>query len=132
MAVSNQKDDDILNNAAFMIRRRNTHTGASTNSKYFDLNKKLNMNLIQIEIWNLKLKHDSETWNWNLKLKWKLKMETWYWNLKLDMYDIYDYIPLLVTFGYFSSCGPQDQKYTFGGGICRIYSNLYEYYQPYQ
>ena len=28
-------------------------------------------------------------------------------------------ISLLVTFGYFSSCGRQDQKYTFGGGICR-------------
>jgi len=35
-------------------------------------------------------------------------------------------ISLLVTFGYFWSCGPQFQKYTFGGGICRIYFTLYE------
>ena len=41
-------------------------------------------------------------------------------------------ILLLVTFGYFWSCGPQDQKYTFGGGICRIFLTLNDYYQPYQ
>ena len=41
-------------------------------------------------------------------------------------------ILLLVTFGNFWSCGPKDQKYTFGGGICRIYSTFYGYYQPYQ
>ena len=39
---------------------------------------------------------------------------------------------LLVTLGYFWSCGRQDQKYTFGYGICRIYSTLYDYYQPHQ
>ena len=37
----------------------------------------------------------------------------------------------MVTFGYFWSCGPQDQKYTLGGGICRIFSTLYDYYQTY-
>ena len=41
-------------------------------------------------------------------------------------------ILLLITFGYFWSCGPQNQKYTFGGGICIIFSTFYEYYQPYQ
>ena len=39
---------------------------------------------------------------------------------------------LFVTFGYFWSWGPQDQKYTFGGGICRIFLTLNDYYQPYQ
>ena len=38
----------------------------------------------------------------------------------------------MVTSGYFWSCGPQDQKYTFGGGICRKYSTLYDYHQRYQ
>ena len=41
-------------------------------------------------------------------------------------------ILLLVTFGYFWSCGRQDQKYSFGGGICKKYSITYDYYQPYQ
>ena len=38
----------------------------------------------------------------------------------------------LVTFDYFWSCGPQDQKYTLCGGICRIYLISYDYYHPYQ
>ena len=41
-------------------------------------------------------------------------------------------ILLLVTFGYFLSCGPQDQKYTFGRGICGKYSTLYNDYHQYQ
>ena len=41
-------------------------------------------------------------------------------------------ILLLVTFGYFWSCEPQDQKYTFIGGICIINSTLYDYFQPFQ
>ena len=40
---------------------RNTPTGASTNPKNFDLNKNFNLNLIQIETWNLKLKLETDT-----------------------------------------------------------------------
>ena len=37
----------------------------------------------------------------------------------------------MVTFGYFWSFGPQDQKFTLGGGICRKNSNLHDYHQRY-
>ena len=38
----------------------------------------------------------------------------------------------MVTFGYFWSFGPQDQKYTLGGGIRRKNSNLHDSHQRYQ
>ena len=81
-----------LNEILMSFLKMNTPTGASANPKNFDSNKNLNMNLIQIETWNLRLETGNwnlkpklgiKTWNWNLELN--LEIETWNWSLKLKL-----------------------------------------------